>query len=255
MEDVLTTKYHYYIKGGKAFNFYFPTQSVPTGDYDIVVTLDTAHEIIDDLMHVAYGRSVTFDSESASESVSESTSESNSESVSESTSESASETIRIVETIASVSRYEQIYPEKQTDGSYIHVHVMSVSFNDHIVLDMIIESEEHTIQFGNFTEACHSVLGILRYMKWDEFQKDVRLTYLDRKRKYARKSWNKFAHKRMKLEKSKKRYDILEQSKPKPAHTRMTSASAHTKQHRMTSASAHTKQHGQGKNKGRSRKA
>ena len=150
----------YYIKGGKAFHYYYPAYSgfdyVPTTDFDLVATNDFCSGLFEEINKIALGNWIQF--------------------------EQADPVLVDKITISDESWVDTVRHGKQKSKTKHRVKTLLI--NDIGFIDVIITEKI------NKTELYKSECGI-SYMNQELFRKDLKQVYEDRRQKMMAKGWEK----------------------------------------------------------------
>ena len=226
----------YYIKGGKAYHYYYPESHVPSSDYDLVATEHVKDTIFSELYHaleeqMMHSNMVTMDGRA----------------------------FYIHEVILSKL---QTYVDRSPSGEKLRNKVQSLSVFDGTetiaIMDVIIPESYKTV-----LDETEPPTNQLRYMKKTLFDLDLESTYKDRTKKlrYVHQSMKEETpekmHKRVSLEhkyqKSKARYETSQEHKKKKHSGRKSRARSlsrrDTRKHHRTSKQNKTKSKSKSKSK------
>ena len=210
----------YYIKGGKAYNHYFPQGYVPSSDYDLVATNDVCDMIFDELVHA----------------------------------------LSVLDRPMYVEGYEPFYVSSvnvPTQANYKDISIVTgkpvtntvrsfsvrVDGMDVALIDVIIEDEQ------NIAKEAEQAENGLWYMNRELFKRDLMMTYQSREKmvryvhtnppkRATQKSADKAASLEHKLAKSQYRYETSLQGRKRRSVRRSVRRSTRSRQ-----SSARSKKH------------
>jgi len=142
--SVLQTLSHYYIKGGKAFNYYYATRRVPTSDWDIIATNETCSMLFDAMSYV-FGKVIRVETYEPF-------------------------------TVASITQQDRTYQDTLVDGTQEMHHVRTIECNGIGIIDAIIVDDINETMVEKGTN------GLL-YLNQSLLHTDIEETVRDRTKK------------------------------------------------------------------------